>query len=515
MTEYELNSSLKLLAKSSVIILFFVIISKLLTYFYRIVIARNFGPEIYGVYSLAFIIISLVASLASLGLSEGLLRYLSLYRKEEDLKKAKYLLNLTLVVSFFMSILVSLSLFFLSEYISLNIFKEEKLVIFLGFFSLTIPLVVFSGIFLSVLKANEKIITYSFIVNILQNGIKFITLIILIYFQISFSSIIYSYIFSAIVLFIISYKTSESYILKIFKSPPLNNNEKKILENDFFEYSWPIMFLSLTGMLFYWTDSFVIGYFQGVEYLGFYNVAFTIVGLLGIGPELFMQLFFPLIMGEYSKNNISIIKDLSKQVEKWILIINIPIFILIFLFPGSFINILFGQEFLAGEEPLRILCIGSIAASIFIPLSNNLLSMKGKSRLILYNLILISIFNFIANILLVPTLGLNGAAISTTISWIILSMILIFQIKRHLLFIPIKKDMIKIFFISLLPTLLLVLIKDYMKSDYYKIILAGIIFLAFYTILIIYSKCLDKNDLMIVNALKNKIFRDTLKKEIK
>lgn len=47
-----LNSALRLLAKTSVFVFIGVVISKVISYFYRIVIARYFGSEVYGLFCL-------------------------------------------------------------------------------------------------------------------------------------------------------------------------------------------------------------------------------------------------------------------------------------------------------------------------------------------------------------------------------------------------------------------------------------------------------------------------------
>jgi O-antigen/teichoic acid export membrane protein len=71
--ETEKSKYLSMLVKTSFFIFFAVFISKLTTYIYKIIIARNFGPEVYGLFSLGLIIVSFVATFASLGLNDGLI----------------------------------------------------------------------------------------------------------------------------------------------------------------------------------------------------------------------------------------------------------------------------------------------------------------------------------------------------------------------------------------------------------------------------------------------------------
>ena len=74
------NSSLRRVAKSSFIVFFGIIFSKLITFIYRVIIAKNLGPEPYGLFSLAFIISSIFIAISCFGLHEGVLRYVSFYR---------------------------------------------------------------------------------------------------------------------------------------------------------------------------------------------------------------------------------------------------------------------------------------------------------------------------------------------------------------------------------------------------------------------------------------------------
>ena len=72
----------------------------------------------------------------------------------------------------------------------------------------------------------------------------------------------------------------------------------------------------------------MIAFFKTVTEVGIYNAAVPIAWILILFPSLFMRLFFPLVTKEYGKKKIKIIRELSKQIEKWILIIILPFFFL-------------------------------------------------------------------------------------------------------------------------------------------------------------------------------------------
>ena len=264
------------------------------------------------------------------------------------------------------------------------------------------------------------------------------------------------------------------------------------------------MLFGVINTILFWIDSFSIGFFRNTSEVGLYNVAVPLAALLGFFPELFIQLFFPLITKEYSKKNIPLIKELSKQLGKWIFMLNLPLFIILFLFPGAIINILFGKEYILAENSLRILSLGTFVATSTIYISDNLLAMKGKSKLILANILIAAIINILLDIFLVPKYGINGAAIATAIVHILLGFAILFEAKYYSSIVPVRRKMFKILFISLIPTILLIFLRKIIPINLISIVLLGILFLFLYILLIFITNCLDKNDFMILKSIRRK-----------
>ncbi len=498
-----LQKSLKLLVKSSFIVFIGVVLSKLFTYVYKIVIARGFGPEAYGLFSLAVMVSGIFIAFASFGLVEGVTRYIPYYKGKRQYDRARYIFRFTFIFISVLSILFGILLFFLSEYISVRIFHNSNLIIYLKTFGFLVPISVLSSFYLASIRAAEKIGLYSFIINIFQSGAKLALLGLLILIGIRESAVPFSYLGGTLLMLFAAYISSKYYVRELFKKSGANENERRESVREVFSYSWPLMFLSLITVLFGWIDSFVIGYVMNASDVGFYNAAFTIVAFLGIAPDLFMQLFFPLIVREYAKKKIKLIEEISKQVAKWIYIMNLPLFIILFLFPGAMINIFFGKEYLVAESALRILSIGGVLSSL-LTLQSNILSMAGKSKLILSNLIIASLVNLILNILLVPKYGLIGAASATAFVWMVLSLVVFIQVKVYTTIIPLRRKMAKITIISLIAAALLLLVKQFVPLSIINVIILGILFGMVYLFIIFITGCLDRNDLMILRTIKAK-----------
>jgi O-antigen/teichoic acid export membrane protein len=519
MKKDKLNSSLLMILKTSAVVFLGVIISKIFTYIYRIIIARNFGPEIYGVFSLATIILGVFMTFCLLGFSEGILKYASSNGKN-NLSKVRYAFRFSLKILLIVSILGFAILFIFSKTIALNLFNNQELVYFLRIFSFLIPISVMGALLLSTLRGFEKVKEYSFAFNISQNVLKVIAVLLLLWLGLKTDSVVYSYFISILGMLAIAYYFCKREIPEIFGKPVINAKEKKNVRLDFIKYSLPLMFFGIISTIFYWIDSLAIGYFKSAYEVGIYNAMVPIAVLIFIIPEIFIQIFFPLINKEHSNKNSKLIKDLSKQIGKWIFMIAAPIFILIYLFPGVIINLLFGSEYIQGQTALRILMVGIFVLSISY-VSQNLILMIGKSKTILYNILYASILNLILNIILVPmnsifsidnTSGLIGASISTAISMCFLAFLQFYQSKKMLNILPLRRKMLSIFFISLVLGLLLYYIRSFFKMDLVNLILFTITFFVFYLAAIFLFKALDRHDLQVILSLKNKFLGDKWKK---
>ncbi len=500
----EINKSLKLIAISSLIVLLGVFFSKIFTYLYRILIARSFGPEDYGLFSLATMILILLVAVSSLGLPEGLVRYVAFYRGKKNLQMVKTMIKESFYLITLTSLFTAGLLIILTPWISMEIFHTPDLMPYLYISAAIIPLLSLANLYLSVLRAFEKIASFSFIHNFLQNFIKIAALFIFIMWGIKEYSIMASYFISILVMFFVAFLTVKISIfrkIKIGFKPKLKSSKKSLYK--ILSYSWPLSLLSVASFILYWVDSFTIGYFRNPVEVGLYNVAVPLAALVMIVPDLIIQLFFPLVTKEYSKNNYSLIKELSKQATKWVFMINVPLTLIIVLFPGAIINFFFGSTYLGAEHSLQLLAIGSLFGSLSI-IPANLISMMGKSKIMLLNIVSMMVFNITLNILLVPSYGMVGAAFATMLVFISITIIYFIQCNHYLSFIPLRRKMLWISLLSLIPLSLVLFLKNFLTITPIILIILGIIFITIYSLTIYIFRCLDKHDFFIISIFLKK-----------
>jgi O-antigen/teichoic acid export membrane protein len=513
MPEKEFDNILERIFETSIFIFVGIIISKIFSYIYKIIIARYFGVEIYGLYSLSLVIILLFALVSGFGISEGILRYISLYRGKNENDKIRYLFRMSMKILLFSTITIAIISFFLAEFISLTIFKNPSLTIYLKIFSFLIPIWIFAGFFHSIMIAFEKVKQQTIIEKIVQSSAKLGFLLIFLALGLKTNAVIFSFFLGIVVFFIATYLYCKYSLSTLFLDYNLNNSETKKIRKNLLSYSLPIMFFGMAFYLFYWTDSLVLGFFKTTTEVGIYNAAIPIALLLSLAPELFITLLFPIITKQYARKNMGLIRDLSKQIGKWIFIINFPLFFLMVLFPGAIINLFFGSEYLLASNALRFLLLANLFASLIV-ISHKLLLMVGKTKILLMDLLIATVLNFVLNVILVPmpfifgfdnASGLNGAAISTFISILVFNSLIFFHARKYTSITPLSGKLYKIILIAIIPIIILFFIRSSIVVTNLSLILLTISFILVYLLLLFLMKGLDKDDMYVIETLKGKL----------
>ena len=105
------------------------LISKVGAMIFTILIARILLPDLFGLYNLILSIILTVSLFADLGINSALSRYLteSLIKGKRFIKEARARVIFLLNVKIGLSLIVSILLFFLSQFLAAIIFKKPEI----------------------------------------------------------------------------------------------------------------------------------------------------------------------------------------------------------------------------------------------------------------------------------------------------------------------------------------------------------------------------------------------------
>ena len=493
------NNLLSSLAKGGTLVIFGMVISKILTYFYNIVLARSLGPGDYGLITLGLSVIGLITSLAILGLPQGIIIYIASYKSKEDNKSINSVISSSLAISLILAIVLTVISFIFAEKIAVNIFHNSDLILVLKIFSFLIPLEVLVTHLESFVKGFRRIKYFVLVRQIIENSIKFglTALALFLGFKVAgvVGVIIITSFISCILLLFFLYK-------KIFKFSIVKPDKIKML----LTFSLPLLLGQILITFTGWMDTLFLGYLKTTTDVGIYNIALSTSNLISVIPHAFFVLFLPMIIELYTKSQN--ITNLYHTVAKWIFFINLPILAILLIFPKQIITILFGSAYESGFLVLAILSISFIIFNYSLT-SREVLLMLKKTKLIFLNTIVVFALNLILNLILIPKYGIYGAAIATGISYIIHAILIQIEFFKFTKISPIQLNYIKSIIATLLPIpfIYLFLKLTDMQSQILEGIICLVIFSVVYISILFLLKSFDEGEKELFKKLKSRLFK--------
>lgn len=498
------EESLKVITKGAGIVFFSMFISKALTYFYRMVVAR-IGTEEYGLLSLGIAALGIATTLSLLGLDNGISRYIPYYVGKEDKERIKGTITSALKISFPLAVFFGLIMIFYSSWISVNLFQNTELTPILIIFAFVVPFNVMGILFLVTLTSFKKIEYYVLTKNIFESIILIIVTIILLYFGFGLYGATFAYAVAIISTFLISFYFVEQKTFQFFRTKLKSIPLKRELLN----FSWPSMLSGILGMVVGWTDVLMIGYFLSVSEVGIYNAALPTAALMFIIPGALVSLFLPTVTELYSKGKRQELENVYKTTTKWIFFANFPLFLLMIIFSRQILRTLFGHEYIPAALALSILSFGYFGSSLFQTSSTILLMIK-KTRLLLYISIITAGLNVILNYTLIPAYGMVGGAVATGFSLLISGILYVFFVYRFMKIQPITGQYLKsicsgVFSAAVAYNLTRLL---FTPTPLYALILMFGLFLLIYLLMFLLLKGFTEEDAMILKTIQKKARMD-------
>jgi O-antigen/teichoic acid export membrane protein len=183
------------------------------------------------------------------------------------------------------------------------------------------------------------------------------------------------------------------------------------------QFSLPLMFAASTGFIVSNTDTVLLGVFSSAGSVGLYNTAFQIqqLGRIFFYPVAF--LLPPVITRLQQRNHLGEINKTYRTSTKWMVIGTFPVIVLLLSFPEFVIRMSFGPKYVSAATALRILAV-PVFVTVFFGANGASLIALGHNHINMYVNGCTAVLNIVLNILLIPQLGIVGAAIASAAAFV-------------------------------------------------------------------------------------------------
>ena len=414
-----MNAEEKKIISSSGINFMFRIFGLGISFVVMIFITKWFGLGTYGNYSLVFTISQAAAMIFALGIPNAMVKIVG--NEGLDFKQAKKLLLKGVKITILLCLVPMLFFLLGSGFLSGYVFKNTPQNYFL-IVSISLPLFILHELFLYYFVATKNFLKFSLFMFFVPN----VLLILLLYiaYYMGFAG---EYTFVCFTISVLLTIGLEMFF--IFELSP-NKQQVMITSGQLFKTASPMMFSGIMLYLLNWTDIIILGMMTSEEQVGIYNQAFKI-GSVGMVIIISVSTIITPKMAELSgKADMSGLRKLIHRSTRLVALLSLPVAIGLILF-APFLLSFFGEESLAGETALIII----VAGVFFNAASGNvdqILNMSGHANVFRNITITCFLLNAALNIVLIPSYGINGAAMASLITNILVNIIAIYYIKKKL-----------------------------------------------------------------------------------
>ena len=395
------------------------LISTMIPFFYTPIVLKLLGQAEYGLYSLASSVIHYL-SLLSFGFGNTITRYLSKYRAEGDLESERKTFGFFLLLYSGLSILVLIGGLFISLNTelffdrSLSAAELEKLNTLTLIMTVNTALSFPHSVFYSIMTAHERFVFRQSVDTMFTIAVPVVNLIAL---YLGFASV--GMAITSLMVQTATTAVHAFYCLNILKIRPVFTVLPKKLVREMCGFSLFVFLATIADMLFWATDKVILGMLASTAAVAVYNIGGTFNNIvMGLSSSI-SGVLVPKITG-------MVVTDTPK--EEWSDLV-IRVGRLQFIIVGLIISgfTVFGRAFIemwAGPDyadsfwvavltlfPLCIPLIQSTARSV-ITAQN-----KHQFRSAMY--FSIAVVNAVSTYLIVPYMGVIGAALCTCISYLL------------------------------------------------------------------------------------------------
>ncbi len=182
------------------------------------------------------------------------------------------------------------------------------------------------------------------------------------------------------------------------------------------EYAVPLTTTSTANVLDKRVDTILVGFFLTPLHVSYYVLGKQIVDFVEKPVQALGFTLSPTYSAEKASGNIDRAARLYETALVYSLVLYVPAAVGLVLVAQPFIELIFGQEYSGAVVVLQILCVYIVLQAI-TQVTTNGLDFLGRARERAIIKIITSVANVGFNVLLIPRIGVVGAAIATAITY--------------------------------------------------------------------------------------------------
>ncbi len=409
------------------------------------IIARLLGADLLGVYVLAWTVVMAVTILTTFGFEGGFVRFIAMYVGQDRRGEARSVLTFGILFGMIAAVVATVIVILLRRPIAIGLFKEPRLEPALLWMSFAILPYTLTRLYAAGLRALKDMRR-----SILGSEFWFRIPRLIIFLALFYAGMRVNAIVTAAVLACaISAVATARYLRRVGPflfghagpdgDPPAP--AVAVSRREVFSYSGQMLSETATAFALLEGGRLILGYFLESASVGIYNIVVLLAMLATLFTFSFNAIFSPIIADVYHRGKSELVGSLLVTITRWILLLTLPVYAWLLL-SGEAVLGIFGAEFVAGYGALAVLATAQIVDSSAASVSS-CLAMTKYQRFNVWNTIVMAVVGVTLNVILIPRMGIVGAAVATGVSIVLVNVARLVEGKVLLGVVPYDRSTLK------------------------------------------------------------------------
>ena len=386
---------------------------------FSIFLTRKYGPDVSGLFFLTFSVFSLIAVFTRVGLDNTLLRFIGSSSSVGEWSIVNDVMNKSLLLVFCISTVFSILSYFFSDFLAVDVFKDERLSDYFKVMSPFISLLAISAILAMGLQGRHRTLLSVLILNVSTN----VLMVLFIFFGDVPPSELPAYFMIASTL-----TTLLALMFWFYKLPKINGSA--ISWHVLFSSCLPLWLVMFVGQLIQWSGSIFLGIWSTSSEVALFTAAQRTAMLMIFVLTAINTVVAPKFAHLHKSQNHEQLASVAYYSARLLSVVSFPILIIMFVFPKEILSV-FGEEFDSAAIYLQILAVGQFVNAITGSVGY-LLSMSGNEKDLRNSSIVSGLIVITLSLILVPLYGGLGAAISVAIAIAMQNLLAVHWVKKRL-----------------------------------------------------------------------------------
>jgi len=406
--------------KGTSIVFMMALVTAFISYLWRVLLEGSLTKSDYGLVFALIAFFQLTLVFKDLGLNSALVKYTAEFRVKGQLDRIKGSILIAFIIQFLIGLIIGIAAIVFSDSIAMIVFHDYAdtalVSLLIKLYAVAMILAPGAALMRSCFQGFQRMEYFSLITFLRAFSLLFFTYIFLdngLFVIAPILAYVIYYLLPPLIYFPLFVKRVFPEFFRIKAS--INRN----LTRKLFRFGIPVILTGFGGIIFTTTDTVILTLLRPLEEVALYNIGMPTSRILWKLSAALAVVLLPLSSELWASRSVGKIRKGMGILYKYSFMFILPMSIIMFIFPEIILRIIFGSDSVAAANVIRILSIGAVAR-VLGSANNTVLSGIGKPGEVSRVTLTGAGVNLILNLMLIPSYGMEGAAIATTLTFILM-----------------------------------------------------------------------------------------------